>query len=85
MRSLSNQKPSYTLGEVRGLLAPVFNLAAEDIEDFCIMVTAPCPRCGISHDVQIVDSALSFDEAMRMFSHGITVAVDSFIGEEESE
>jgi hypothetical protein len=80
---MANRPTSYRVGEIRALLAPIFDMNAEDIDDFMIFVKAPCPDCGEIHGIQLVDSGVTFEQAMMFMSSVIATTVECFTGEAE--
>lgn len=66
---------SFTVGEVKALIAPIFGTCAEDIDDIVIVIKGKCKCCSDRDGFSMTTSCLTAKDTLNMLNEAIIAKI----------
>jgi len=70
------KKTEYTYGEIKALLAPIFDISTEDITSFVIIIEGKCCDCGGPNGIIELDNITDHVQLGRVLSAGFSASTE---------
>ena len=55
---MSRDQAEYTQGEIKALIAPIFGISADNINEFMISVKGYCDQCGAVDHIRVAHNMI---------------------------
>lgn len=65
----------WTPGEVKALIAPLFNTCAEDIDDIVIVIKGKCKCCSDRDGFSMTTNCLSTKDTLNLLNEAIVAKI----------